>query len=103
MARWLERFVIAALAAAVAFAVATATGQGGGTRGGFIDIPHGGIARFADTNITCVNPKAGGGVACDVDYVRWRNILHPVPMKFDVGLRLRCIDLGKWSRPPRDS
>jgi hypothetical protein len=36
-----------------------------------------------------------------VDYAYWRNILHPVPMKYDVGLALRCIDLevgaASWS------
>jgi hypothetical protein len=32
-----------------------------------------------------------------VDYAYWRNILHPVPMKYDVGLALRCIDLEKWA------
>jgi hypothetical protein len=100
MSRRVERFVIAAVAAAAAFAMATATGQGS-ARVGFIDIPHGGTARFAGTNVTCVNPKAGGGVACDVGYVRWRNILRPVPTKYSVSLRLNGVEVSKSARSGR--
>jgi hypothetical protein len=78
------------------------TVQGSGERGGFIDIPRGEFARFAGTTVTCVSPKGqipGGHVACDVDYVRWRNIFHPVPTTYVVGLTLlRCVDVTKWSR-----
>jgi hypothetical protein len=35
----------------------------------------------------------------DVDYVYWRNILHPVPTKCEVSLTLRdCVQVAKWSR-----
>jgi hypothetical protein len=58
--------------------------------------------RFLGTNVTCVAPKGqipGGQVGCDVDYVYWRNILHPVPTKYEVSLTLRdCVSVAKWSR-----
>jgi hypothetical protein len=103
MTRWLERFAIAAVAAAAAFAVATATatGHGGSARVGFIDIPHGGTARFAGTTATCINPKAGGGLTCDVSYVRWRNTLRFVPTKYSVSLRLNGIEVSKSARSAR--
>jgi hypothetical protein len=102
--RTLERFGIVALAAIAAFAIATTTGRSGGSREqtGFMDIQRGQVARFVGTTTTCVNPKGqipGGQVACDVGYVRWRNILHPVRNKYEVGLTLRsCVEVGKWSR-----
>ena len=104
MKRMLERAAIAALAAAAALAVATTTGQGGNQRGGFIDVPRGGEARFLGTSTVCVNPKGqvpGGQVACTVYYRERRSLSDLVPMKFDVGLTLRCVDLGKWSRSSR--
>jgi len=101
MSRWLERIGIAVGTAAIAFAVSTATGQGGSQRLRFIDIPRGGTARFLGTTSTCVNPKGqirGGQVACTVYYRAPRSISQLVPTKYNVGLTLRCIDLGKWSR-----
>jgi hypothetical protein len=101
MSKALERIAIAAVAAAAAFAIATATGQGGNERGGFIDIPRGQEARFLGTTTTCVNPKGqipGGQVACTVNYRAPRSPSDLVPVKFDVGLTLRCVELGKWSR-----
>ena len=101
MRRTLERTAIAALSAAAALAVATATGQGGNERGGFIDISRGQEARFLGTTTVCVNPKGqipGGQVACTVNYRAPRSLSDLVAMKFDVGLTLRCVDLGKWSR-----
>jgi hypothetical protein len=95
MRRWLERFAIAAVTAAAAFGVATASGLGGREQARFIDVPHGGTARFAGTNVTCVNPKAGGGVTCNVSYFRWRNILRLVPTKYSVSLRLDGIEVSK--------
>jgi hypothetical protein len=94
------------LAATAAFAISTSTGWSGGSaeQAGFIDIHRGQIPRFVGTTTTCVNPKGqipGGQVGCDVDYVRWRNILHPVPMKFDVSRTLRCVEAGRWSRDGR--
>ena len=92
------------MAASAAFAIATTTAHSGGSReqAGFIDIQRGQIARFARTTTTCVNPKgqiSGGQVACNVSYVRWRSIAHPVRDKYDVGLTLRsCIEVSKWSR-----
>lgn len=79
-----------------ALAVETAAG-----RSGFIDVPRGQEARFLGTSTFCVNPKGqipGGQVACSVNYRAPRSLSDLVPVKFDVGLTLRCVDLGKWSR-----
>jgi hypothetical protein len=40
-------------------------------------------------------------VACDVYYRERRSLSDLVPMKFDLGLTFRCVDLGKWSRSYR--
>jgi hypothetical protein len=90
-----------ALAALVAVS-ATAYASRGSSKAGFVNVRGGQEVRFLGTNATCVEPKgqiSGGQVGCEVTYVYWRNILHPVPMKYDVRLTLsHCIDVEKWSR-----
>jgi hypothetical protein len=99
--RTLEHIGLVALTALVAVS-ATAYASRGSSKAGFVNVGRGQEVRFLGTNVTCVEPKgqvAGGQVGCDVDYVYWRNILHPVPVKYEVGLTLsHCIQVGKWSR-----
>jgi hypothetical protein len=104
MTRGCERLAIALIAASVAFAIAAATGWSSNSSGqaGFTDVSLGQYARFAHTTTTCVAPKgqiAGGQVTCNVGYVRWQNIFHPVRDKYEVTLTLNsCVEVGKWSR-----
>jgi hypothetical protein len=102
MRKTLERVGIATVAALVAFSASAYASRGSSHGSGFIDIHAGQTARFDHTTVTCTNPKGqipGGQVACDVDFVRWRNVFHPVRMKYDVSLTLRsCVEVGKWSR-----
>jgi hypothetical protein len=98
MRRTLERIGLVVVTALVAVS-ATAYASRSSSQGGFVNVKRGEEVRFLGTNVTCVEPRAGGQVACDVDYTYWRNILHPVPVKYDVHLTLNhCIDVGKWSR-----
>jgi hypothetical protein len=98
MRRTLERIGLVVVTALVAVS-ATAYASRSNSKGGFVNVTRGQEVRFLGTHVTCVEPRAGGGVSCDVDYAYWRNILHPGPMKYDVGLTLNhCIDVGKWSR-----
>jgi hypothetical protein len=97
-----ERIGIAAVAALVAFSASAYASRGSKDGSGFIDIHAGQTARFDHTTVVCTNPKgqiSGGQVACEVDYVRWRNLYHPVRMKYGVSLTLRdCVEVNKWSR-----
>jgi hypothetical protein len=90
------RFALATLALLAAFVAGKATAGGIG----FIEIPRGGIARFSwHHDITCTNPKATNvGVICQVTYVPWKDIRHPVAMKFDVSMGAGCVRVSKWSR-----
>jgi hypothetical protein len=71
----------------------------GSSQAGFVNVRRGQEVRFLGTNVACFEPKrqvAGGQVGCEVSYAHWRNILHPVPMQYDVGLTLsRCIDISR--------
>jgi hypothetical protein len=99
--RRVDRAIVATIAAGAAFAVAAATGLSTSQRGGFIDVPRGHTARFLGTTSTCENPKGqipGGQVICAVDYSAPGNAKQVPPAKFNVGLALHCVDLGKWSR-----
>jgi len=102
MKKAVERIGIASVAALVAFSASAYASRGTSQGSGFVEIHSGQVARFDHTTVTCTNPKGqipGGQVACDVDYVRWLNIYHPVRMKYDVSLTLRsCVEVGKWSR-----
>jgi hypothetical protein len=101
MRRTLERIGLVAVTALVVIS-ATAYASRGSGQTGFIDARPGQEVRFLHTNVTCVAPKgqiSGGQVGCNVDYAYWRNILHPVPTKYDVSLTLsHCVEVGKWSR-----
>jgi hypothetical protein len=97
MSRALERFCIAALAAATAFAVAASMGRSGSTSLPIAHIHHGGYAFFDGTNVECVNPKAGGGVACQVDYAIPR-LLPPTPAKYDVNMSFTGLSITKFAR-----
>jgi hypothetical protein len=99
--RTLERIGLAAVTALVALC-ATAYASRSNSQAGFVNVGRGQEVRFLGTNVTCVEPKGqvtGGQVGCEVSYAYWRNILHPVPVKYDVGLTLsHCIDVSRWSR-----
>jgi hypothetical protein len=98
MRRTLERIGLVALTALVAVS-ATAYASRGTSQGALSNVTRGQEVRFLGTHVTCVEPRAGGQVACDVDYLYWRNILHPGPVKYGVSLTLRdCIGVAKWSR-----
>jgi hypothetical protein len=97
MPRALERICIAGLAAAAAFAIATSVGRTGGTSLPIAHIHHGGYAFFDGTNVECVNPKAGGGVACQVDYAK-PHLLPPTPPKYDVSMRFTGLSITKFAR-----
>jgi hypothetical protein len=102
MRRTLERIGLVVVTALVAVSATAYASRGNSHSAGFINIPRGETARFLDTHVTCTNPKGqspGGQVGCQVTYKYWRNALHPVAAKYDVGLTLlQCIDIGKLSR-----
>src|SRR5947208_14278785 len=97
MSRALERIAIAAVAASAAFAVAAGIGRSGNTSLPIAHIHHGGYAFFDGTNVECVNPKAGGSVACQVDYAKPR-LLPPTPAKYDVSMRFTGLSITKFAR-----
>jgi hypothetical protein len=102
--RTLERIGLVA-ATTLAAVAATAYASGRSSQASFIDARPGQEVRFLHTNVTCVAPKgqvSGGQVGCDVSYAYWKNIFHPVPMKYDISLTLsHCIGVAKWSRSSR--
>jgi hypothetical protein len=99
--RTLERIGLVVLTALVAVS-ATAYASRESTKAGFVNVGRGQEVRFLGTNVTCVEPKgqvAGGQVGCEVSYAYWRNIFHPVAVKYDVSLTLsHCVRAAKWSR-----